>query len=108
MRQILLDNVQMFANYYTVPESFEGYQFLSYKDMFQNLDQRIKSLGDFLDLKIDQTRYESWLLIYQEWQDRNQGFLEKFLNEPVQVDKRTQSLVSKELLKWKLGLCHPI
>ena len=104
VRQILLDNVEILTNYYTVPDTFGDYQFLCYKDMFQNLDQHIEHIFDFLDLTIDQTRRHAWQLTYFQWKESNQGFLEKFLPKPVQVDKLSRSLMSKELVKWKIGL----
>jgi len=103
VRQTLLDNVDMFTDYYFIPENFKNYQFIYYKDLFQNLDTTIKSIFNFLDFEIDQQRYICWKPIYFQWKNANQGFLTKFLDKPVEVDKTTKSLIIKELFKWRLS-----
>jgi len=101
VRQTLLNNVQFFTDYYSIPTNIEDYQFLYFQDLFYNLDLVIESIFNFLNLKIDQQRYDSWQSIYCQWKILNQDSLKKFLSHPVDIDKKTQSLIWKELFKWK-------
>jgi hypothetical protein len=76
---------------------------LDYTSMFENLDQHIYKLFDYLEISIDSDRSVQWHEIYQIYKEKNnQDFYEKFLNNQL-VIKNQQTAILKEILSWKNG-----
>lgn len=48
-----------------------GYYHLDSRDLWTSFDYAVKDLFDHIGWSIDQTRYNTWLPIYQQWRERH-------------------------------------
>jgi hypothetical protein len=70
LREFLALNIRPYQLLNIVP-SFncsKNHYALECNELFTCFDQTVKHLFDFLDLTIDQTRWNSWLEVYRTWQ----------------------------------------
>jgi hypothetical protein len=86
-----------------MPESDLDYFNINYIDVFQNLDQRIYDIFNYLELPITTDRVSNWLMIYNKYRSVNQNFLSTFLSNPVEIDNNIQMKIFKEIVAWKNG-----
>jgi len=102
VKKVMIDCCKMFVGYYQTCINNQFY-IIDYVGMFENLDQHIHQLFDYLALSIDLNRLDKWHAIYAIYKERNnQNFYEKFLdNQP--VIKNQQIAILKEILLWKNG-----
>jgi hypothetical protein len=102
VKKVMIDCYKMFVEYYRPALDNEFYM-LDYTSMFENLDQHIYKLFDYLEISIDSDRSVQWHEIYQIYKEKNnQDFYEKFLNNQL-VIKNQQTAILKEILSWKNG-----
>jgi len=102
VKKVMIDCCEMFVRYYQTGINNQFY-ILDYTSMFENLDQHIHRLFDYLELSIDSDRLHKWLEIYTIYKERNnQDFCEKFLDNQPAI-KNQQTAILKEILLWKNG-----
>ena len=103
VKQVLIKCNKFFTRYYTMPESDLNYFNINYIDVFQNLDQRIYDIFNYLELPITTNRVSNWLSVYNKYRSVNQNFLSTFLSNPVEIDNNIQMKIFKEIVAWKDG-----
>ena len=103
VKQVLINCNKFFTKYYTMPNSDLNYFTINYIDIFQNLDQRIYDIFNYLELPITTDRMPNWLLIYNKYRSVNQNFLSAFLSDPVEINNNIQMKIFKEIVAWKNG-----
>lgn len=103
VKKVMTDCHKILVGYYQ-PTMHNQFYMLDYISMFENLDQHIYKLFDYLEISIDLDRLVKWHEVYGIYKEKNsQNFYEKFLdNQPVIKNQRTAIL--KEILLWKNGL----
>ena len=101
IKKTLLEFNRMFTEYYSVPKTYTDYLPITYADIFENLNEKIKTVFEFIDCSIDLARYTSWLPIYQTYQLQNKNFQEQLVSDDVIVPNKIKSQIIKELLSWK-------
>jgi hypothetical protein len=102
VKKVMIDCRKMLIEYYR-PAPNNGFYMLDYTSMFENLDQHIHKVFDYLEISIDLDRSDRWHEIYQIYKEKNnQDFREKFLGNQL-VIKSQQTAILKEILSWKNG-----
>jgi hypothetical protein len=102
VKKVMIDCCKMFIEYYR-PATDNQFYMVDYTEMFENLDQHIYKLFDYLEISINLDRLDKWREIYQVYKEKNsQNFYEKFLNNQP-VIKNQQTAILKEILLWKNG-----
>lgn len=103
VKKVITDCHKMLVGYYQ-PTVDNQFYMLDYTGMFENLDQHIYKLFEYLEISIDSPRLDKWHKVYEIYKGKNsQNFYEKFLgNQP--VIKNQQTAILKEILSWKNGL----
>jgi hypothetical protein len=102
VKKVMIDCRKMLVEYYR-PVPDQGFYMLDYTSMFENLDQHIHKLFDYLEISIDLARSDRWHEIYEIYKEKNnQDFCEKFLGNQL-VIKSQQTAILKEILSWKNG-----
>lgn len=103
-RRVILDCAQWFSAYYRTPMPSPGdCVLLQYDDIFQNLNQHIPLIFNFLGYNIDKQRWKNWDEIYNEYQKRNLDFLSRFLgrSENLVIDPAVKKIILKDVLNWR-------
>ena len=106
VKQVLIKCNKFFTIYYTMPTSDLDYFNINYIDIFQNLDQKIYDIFNYLELPINTDRMSNWLSVYDNYRSVNQNFLSTFLSNPVEIDNNVQMKIFKEIVAWKNGPCQ--
>ena len=106
VKQVLIKCNKFFTRYYTMPTSDLDYFNINYIDIFQNLDQKIYDIFNYLELTINTDRMSNWLSVYDNYRSVNQNFLSTFLSNPVEIDNNVQMKIFKEIVAWKNGPCQ--
>jgi len=101
VKQILIESNRFFTEYYTIDPTYQDCSVIDYNDVFENLDQTICKLFDYLELEIVPERFESWMQVYQKYRSVNRDFLPLFLGECVEVDSKIKIKILKEIIQWK-------
>ena len=101
IKQILIDCSKFFTNYYCVPKNYSNYFDVYYPDIFQNLDQKIYEIFEYLELTLCQDRINNWLSVYNEYRSLNQNFLSLFLDKQVEIDNNKKMKIFKDIIQWK-------
>jgi hypothetical protein len=103
IKQVLLESNHFFTKYYHVPEPSDEYYIINFEQMFNNLDTTIIDIFAFLQLTIDQNRFDHWKDIYANYREKNLNHLKEFLSIPVTADSSIKIEILKEILKWRNG-----
>jgi hypothetical protein len=103
IKQVLIESNKFFTNYYTVPTCYHDYFDINYVDIFQNLDQVIHQVFEYLDLTISSDRIDKWLPVYQEWKNLNKDYLSLFITELTPVTSGEKIKILKDIIEWKNG-----
>ena len=101
IKQVLIDCNKFFTNYYCVPKNYSYYFNVDYSDIFQNFDQKIYEIFEYLELTLCQDRINNWLSVYNEYRSLNQNFLSLFLDKHVEIDNNKKMKIFKDIIKWK-------
>ena len=101
---MLIECCKFFIEYYKVPDTYQNYYSIDYNDIFQNLDQKIYSIFEYLELPISQDRIDKWQSVYTHYRSVNQDFLSLFLGNTHELDNNQRIKIFKEILQWKNGL----
>lgn len=103
IKQVMLECNRFFTDYYQIPAEHQNFMTITYPDIFQNLDQKIYDIFEYLDLKISSNRLTAWTKVYQQYRDNNQDFQTKFLPRAVEVDNVLRLKILKEIIQWTHG-----
>lgn len=68
----------------------KSHYFVNCLTFWQNFEKQILEMIAWLDLEVDQTRYEQWKPIYQKWQNIH----ERYLDFSVRVDDIVDSIIN--------------
>ena len=106
IKQVLIDCSKFFTNYYCVPKNYSYYFSVDYLDIFQNFDQKIYEIFEYLELTLCQDRINNWLSVYNEYRSLNQNFLSLFLDQQVEVkvDNDKKMKIFKDIIQWRNDL----
>jgi hypothetical protein len=104
VKKILLDlSKNFFLDYYCLPDNPAGFV-INYQDMFNNLNNKIVEIFNFLDVPINVTRWQSWNNIYQDYKLLNRDLLSNFLEDDIDINPSSNTKILKEIINWKIGL----
>jgi hypothetical protein len=103
IKQVLLESNHFFTKYYHVLEPSDEYYIINFEQMFHTLDTTILDIFKFLQLNIDQNRFNHWQDIYTIYKEKNLNHLTEFLSKSVTVDSSVKIKILKEILTWRNG-----
>jgi hypothetical protein len=103
VKQVLIESNKCFTDYYKVPDTYQDYISIDYNNIFQDLDQKIYQIFNYLNLSISQKRVANWLVIYQKWKSVNKDYLSQFLETPIAIPNSKKLQILKDIIKWKNG-----
>ena len=103
VKKVLLDlSKNFFLDYYRIPNSIDAVV-IDYQDMFNNLDNKIVEIFNFLNVPINSDRWQLWNNIYQDYKLLNTDLLSNFLDD-INIDSSNNIQILKEIINWKIGL----
>lgn len=101
VKKVFLSCAQSFIGHYNIP-NHQDILLINYKEIFENLDQKILQIFEFLGLTIDIDRWHTWETIYNQYQNNNQDYLLNFYTES-DIIGNNQTAILKEIINWKNG-----
>lgn len=101
VKKVLLDlSNHFFLNYYKLSNDIDDCFVLDYYDVFDKLDNKIIEIFNFLNLSINQQRYQLWIDVYENYKTLNKDILAVFIDN---TSITTNTKILKEIIQWKNG-----
>jgi hypothetical protein len=101
VKKVLLDlSNYFFLNYYKLPNNVDDFFILDYYDIFDKLNDKIIEIFNFLNLTINQERYQLWIDVYKDYKTLNKDILATFIDN---TSITTSTKILKEIIQWKNG-----
>jgi len=106
IKQVLIDSSKLFiTDCYDIPKNKDLF-IINYNEMFQDLDQIILQVFDFLGLQINQQRFDTWKEIYTEYKNRNTNVFNEYSSSNQKIDPSNRIKILREIINWRNGLYH--
>lgn len=99
--EVLLDLSSKLLNYYQIPD---GSFTLNYNQVFEDLDEHIVDVMNYLDIDIDPTRLGPWQEVYKIYSTRNQCYSKKLESQYAKHNTTPNKIrILKEIVQCHLG-----
>lgn len=104
VHEVLLECHTLFMQYYKLPPGHKDVYIIDYNILFNQLDQEITKIFNYLDIRLDFDRLTNWQQVYSHYKQSNQRDYCAELVPVPSTNNAEKKQIFKEILKWKNGL----
>jgi hypothetical protein len=107
VQEVLLDCHKLFMQYYKLPPGLNNVYTIDYNDLFDQLNQEIPKIFEYLGIQLDPDRLVEWHKVYAQYKQLNQRDYYTELVPYSSTNNKKKNQIFKEILKWRNGSSQP-